>query len=213
MQKFFILVIFLLVYISSKKVVVEAALPFKNQCVKWHNVFRTKHQVGPVTWNDAIAKGAEKWAKYLAANNMFKHESNIKEGENLYMLSHKPTEPCTAATKAFYGEVKYYDFDKPGYSKKTGHFTQVVWKNTKQIGAAQATRKDGHFIVVIRYSPPGNYLGEKPFSNNVFPPKGGEAGSPPSPRGGGPRHMCCSLGSKALVIITATVIAIKFYFI
>jgi len=43
------------------------------------------------------------------------------------MLSHKPTEPCTAATKAFYGEVKYYDFDKPGYSKKTGHFTQVKY--------------------------------------------------------------------------------------
>jgi len=58
---------------------------------------------------------------------MFKHESNIKEGENLYMSSHKPTEPCTAATKAFYGEVKYYDFDKPGYSKKTGHFTQVKY--------------------------------------------------------------------------------------
>lgn len=57
---------------------------------------------------------------------MFKHASNRKEGENLYMSSHKPAEPCTTATKAFYGEVKYYDFDKPGFSLKTGHFTQVT---------------------------------------------------------------------------------------
>lgn len=40
-------------------------------------------------------------------------------------LHKKPEEPCTKATKAFYGEVKYYDYDKPGFSLKTGHFTQV----------------------------------------------------------------------------------------
>jgi len=41
------------------------------------------------------------------------------------LSGNKPDEPCTAATKAFYGEVKYYDFNKPGFSKNTGHFTQV----------------------------------------------------------------------------------------
>lgn len=82
-------------------------------------------QVGQVTWNDDLAKGAEDWAKYLAANNLFQHAPNLNVGENLYWSSHKPEEPCTKATKAFYGEVKYYDYDKPGFSLKTGHFTQV----------------------------------------------------------------------------------------
>lgn len=82
-------------------------------------------QVGQVTWNDDLAKGAEDWAKHLAANNLFQHAPNLNVGENLYWSSHKPEEPCTKATKAFYGEVKYYDYDKPGFSLKTGHFTQV----------------------------------------------------------------------------------------
>ena len=33
---------FIFLFIS---VVVEAALPFKDQCVKWHNEYRIKHQV------------------------------------------------------------------------------------------------------------------------------------------------------------------------
>ncbi|KAJ7370388.1 hypothetical protein OS493_032564, partial [Desmophyllum pertusum] len=80
--------------------------------------------VGPVTWNSNLAKGAADWAKYLADNNLFKHATGINAGENLYMSSHQPAEPCTRATQLFYGEVKYYDYNKPGYSQKTGHFTQ-----------------------------------------------------------------------------------------
>ena len=34
-------------------------------------------------------------------------------------------EPCTRAVQAFYDEVKLYEFDKPGFSTSTGHFTQV----------------------------------------------------------------------------------------
>ena len=83
-------------------------------------------QAGPLTWDNNLAKGAKDWAKYLANNNLFKHASNIQPGENLYLSgSNKPDEPCTAATKAFYAEVKNYDFNKPGFSGKTGHFTQV----------------------------------------------------------------------------------------
>ena len=78
-----------------------------------------------MTWDNNLAKGAEDWAKYLANNHLFKHASNIKAGENLFLSANKPDEPCTAATKAFYGEVKNYDFNKPGFSRNTGHFTQV----------------------------------------------------------------------------------------
>ena len=87
---------------------------------------------------------------------------------------------------------------------------KVVWKNTKQIGAAYATRKDGRFVVVIRYSPPGNYIGEKQFRSNVLPAKEGAAGTPPSPRGGGASQMGCSFVSKVLVFVA--VIAVKFIF-
>lgn len=85
-----------------------------------------------------------------------------------------------------------------------------MWKNTKQIGAGQARRKDGRFVVVIRYSPPGNFVGEKQFRNNVLPVKEGEPGTPPSPRGGGSCQMRSSFLSKGLVIIAATAIMFRF---
>jgi len=185
---------------------VEAALPFKDQCVKWHNTYRIKHQAGPVTWDNNLAKGAQDWAKYLADNNLFQHAPNIRAGENLYTSASKPDEPCTAATKAFYGEVKNYDFSKPGFSRNTGHFTQVVWKNTKQIGAAQATRKDGSLVVVIRYSPPGNFVSKTAFMKNVLPV---QEGTVPPPYAGCSQMRCC-LVCKMLAIFVA--MALNFCF-
>lgn len=42
-----------------------------------------------------------------------------------------------------------------------------MWKKTKQIGAAQAGRSDGRVVVVVRYSPAGNYVGK--YKENVLP--------------------------------------------
>lgn len=42
-------------------------------------------------------------------------------------------------------EEKMYDYSKPtGFTHETGHFTQTVWKGTKQLGCAFA-RCDGIF--------------------------------------------------------------------
>ena len=51
----------------------------------------------------------------------------------------------------------YYDNYFGMFHEKTGHFTQVVWRNTKRVGCA-LSRKDKHVIVVCKYDPPGNYL-------------------------------------------------------
>lgn len=150
----------------------EATPSFKEQCLKWHNDYRSIHQAPTVTWNDTIAADAKVWATYLADNNMFEHATNLgqlDQGENLYLVSVQPTEPCTDATKAFYEEIKDYNFDQPGFSSQTGHFTQVVWKSTRQIGAANKTRADGQFVVVVRYSPPGNVNSGNYFKDNVLP--------------------------------------------
>lgn len=45
---------------------------------------------------------------------------------------------------------------------------QVLWKNSKQIGAAWAIRKDNRLVISIKYNPGGNYIGY--FGKNVRPP-------------------------------------------
>ena len=58
-----------------------------------------------------------------------------------------------------------YDFKKPGFKSGTGHFTQVVWKETKVLGIAKAKSNDGKIFVVARYHPAGNYMNQ--FQDNV----------------------------------------------
>ena len=49
-----------------------------------------------------------------------------------------------------------------------GHFTQVVWKDSKKLGIAYASGKSGTYVVA-NYDPAGNFLGQYP--ENVQPLK------------------------------------------
>ena len=73
------------------------------------------------------------------------------------------------ASQRWYDEVQYYDFDNPGFSQKTGHFTQLVWKSSAQIGCGSACNSLNHCYITCNYYPPGNYLNR--FDTNVFPLK------------------------------------------
>ena len=76
---------------------------------------------------------------------------------------------ATQATKMWYDEVKDYDYNNPGFTMKTGHFTQVVWKNSKKLGVGvYRDRANKRVYVCALYSPPGNYQGQ--FPDNVKQP-------------------------------------------
>lgn len=143
-----------------------STMPFKDQCLYWHNYFRALHQVAPVTWSTDLQKEAEDWVKYLAENNKFHHSK--KNPGNLYLSAYKPKEYCTDAIQWFHWEEKYYDYSNPKYYKAAGHFTQVIWKNSREIGAAWAIRKDKRLVISIKYRTGGNVIGY--FGKNVFPP-------------------------------------------
>jgi hypothetical protein len=66
----------------------------------------------------------------------------------------------------WYDEVGSFDFDEGGFSKKTGHFTQVVWRGTKQIGCG-VSQCNGMDVWVCQYDPPGNVRGQ--YRDNVLP--------------------------------------------
>lgn len=59
------------------------------------------------------------------------------------------------ASKAWYDEVKDYKYGSgEGTFDKTGHFSQLVWKASKEVGFGYAGG-----IVVANYYPGGNLMG------------------------------------------------------
>lgn len=80
-------------------------------------------------------------------------------------------------TDMWYEEHDKYRYGNPGFSTNTGHFTQIVWQSSKEMGAGKAVSSSGAQFVVARYQPPGNVRGQ--FPENV---------KPASNQGGGERR-------------------------
>lgn len=84
-------------------------------------------------------------------------------------------------TKLWYDEIAHYDYSNPGQKKagsenqQIGHFTQVVWKDSTELGCGIAKGTDNFVYGVCNYSPPGNYIGSSNYVNNVLPLAGGGA--------------------------------------
>ncbi|XP_044250932.2 uncharacterized protein [Drosophila takahashii] len=109
---------------------------------------------------------ASKWAHHLKATNTIKHSQN-GYGENIYWASNGKLAPSDVV-EAWYNEISLYNWRYPSYSKQTGHFTQVVWKGSTELGVGFAKRGKT-IIVVCNYNPPGNY--ENEFRRNVALPR------------------------------------------
>ena len=141
-----------------------------------HNQWRHAEGVPPLKGSDALSNSAQQWADQLKETKACKMQhSGIKGlGENLYWASprrwsdgHRELQPVTAThvTNAWGNEKKDYDYAgntcTPG--KMCGHYTQVVWRTTTEVGCARAVCADQSQVWVCQYTPPGNRRGQKPF--------------------------------------------------
>jgi uncharacterized protein YkwD len=121
---------------------------------------------------------AQSYAEYLAATSKFEHSGNkLGEeslGENLYMewiSDGRVRASARKAVKSWYDEISLHNFDRPKFSKETGHFTQMVWKSTRKMGVGVAYSPDGREVyVVTNYYPAGNIVSPGYFEKNVLPP-------------------------------------------
>jgi len=44
-----------------------------------------------------------------------------------------------------------------------GHYLQIVWRNTTEIGCGMATGSNGNDYLVCRLLPMGNFVGQSPY--------------------------------------------------
>jgi cysteine-rich secretory family protein len=148
-----------------------------------HNGYRAAHGTPPLTWSRELAKSAQDWANKCTPDpqdpGRFAHspEAFNRYGENMYWTTSSTDTGATNAVNWWYEEVNRgrYDFTNPYASfiagdgdrtKEVRHFTQVVWRDTKEIGCAvglctkpgEPTRQ----LWVCQYGPPGNFNAQNP---------------------------------------------------
>ena len=143
---------------------------FAGRVLDVHNAERAALNLPPLIWNDTLAEHAAAWAEHLAALGQFEHSPNADragEGENLWIGTagwFTPEEMVGgwAQEKQFFRNGVFPDVSTSGGWHVVGHYTQMIWKSTTEVGCAVANG-GGWDILVCRYSPPGNFVGEKAY--------------------------------------------------
>jgi pathogenesis-related protein 1 len=143
----------------------EKAPPDMQAMLEAHNRLRAQHCAAPLVWSDSVARAAKAWADHLAARGCMLQHSETQYGENLSGGSAGTQTPAEVAN-VWYRENGSYNFAVGGFSMRSGHFTQVVWRGSQRLGCASAACGDLR-VWVCNYDPPGNMEGD--FQRNVLP--------------------------------------------
>lgn len=130
-----------------------------------HNQRRADHCASPLRWSDELAREAQRWADQLASRGCVLEHSRTRHGENLAAGTTGAFSP-EDIVQMWYREIAQYRFGRGGFSMKTGHFTQLVWRSTREVGCGVAQCK-GLDVWVCNYDPPGNV--ESMYKEQVLP--------------------------------------------
>jgi len=126
-----------------------------------HNAIRATLKLPSLAWSGKIAKAAQQWADTLVKDGTFHHPAKLAWGQNLaqfYRDEHIPDQ----VVYGWASEAAEYDYKTNRCGGICGHYTQLVWRDTKEVGCAVARREDRE-VRVCDYWPPGNYVGRRPY--------------------------------------------------
>lgn len=159
---------------------------FTNTMLNYTNYYRYLHSSPFLRSNSTLSDFAQSYSsECIWSHNPALADHNY--GENLA----RGYPDLTSAITAWYDEVSEfdYDFDKDdptGFTEETGHFTQLVWRDSKAVGCGwtDCGGRNGveGVLVVCDYWPAGNVMsaggnGKELFVKNVLAErKGGDEG-------------------------------------
>lgn len=143
--------------------------PVEKQFLRTHNRARAAKNIPPLVWDSELASFADKWAKELAKTCKLTHTQDRSYGENLAQNWGSETYKPKRVVNNWLNEEANFDYATNTCKQGScGHYTQVVWRDTKRLGCSYALcLNPGSYklsgIYVCEYAPPGNYRGQKPY--------------------------------------------------
>ena len=135
-----------------------------------HNAERLRLGLPPLRWSPALANDAQNYARRLLARGTLEHASHAErrgQGENLWMGTAGAWN-ASAMVQMFIDERRYFrpatfpHVSLTGEWADVGHYTQIVWRETREVGCAIDSAK-GQDVLVCRYFPAGNVQGQRPY--------------------------------------------------
>ena len=145
---------------------VDRQAAFADRLLAAHNRERTALGVRPLVWNHELAAGARAWADRLARTGVMAHSRGgeaDRPGENLWSGTagaYGPEEMVQLwiDEKADFQHGTFPAVSRSGDLAAVGHYTQLIWRRTGEVGCALASNGDNDFLV-CRYRLPGNVFG------------------------------------------------------
>jgi len=131
------------------------------QMLAAHNAVRAEVKTRPLEWSDKLAEAAQNWANRLIVEHTLAHQQHPNYGENLFEANGSNATP-EEVVKRWAAEASNYDYKTNRCRGACGHYTQIVWRDTRRVGCAVA-RSPGREVWVCEYDPPGNYVGQRPY--------------------------------------------------
>ncbi len=135
-----------------------------------HNAERRQLGLPLLKWNRNLEREASDWAQVLTRKGRLEHASrDIRNGtgENLWMGTAGVWDVGTMVD-GFLDERRYYrhgafpNVSTTGKWADVGHYTQIIWRDTKEVGCSVVTAR-GNDVLVCRYWPAGNVWGAKAY--------------------------------------------------
>jgi uncharacterized protein YkwD len=134
-----------------------------------HNRYRSELGLSDLKWSERLSGNAQEWASHLASKggNTLEHSRNSGEGENLWLgttgaFSYQQMVDGWGDEKQYFKAGQFPDVSTTGNWSDVGHYTQIIWRDTTEVGCATASA-GGNDILVCRYSPPGNFMGQSVY--------------------------------------------------
>jgi|WetSurMetagenome_2_1015567.scaffolds.fasta_scaffold248939_2 hypothetical protein len=161
---------------SNRSYLLPISGEVKTKIVALHNKYRAEVRVPLVRWSDTVQKSAEGWALHLAEDEGLNlvhagvqnhYGENLSGGPGVWSTDKDAYTALESAVVSFGNEKNNYKGGPVSLDSnffKYGHYTQMIWKTTREIGCAVAKRRDiPGYIAVCRYNPTGNIVGQKAY--------------------------------------------------
>lgn len=161
--------------VVETKVDLSAAIVNSVAMLAAHNEVRLSHNLNPLTWSNKLAVSAQGWSDKLKTESCeMRHDLDSPYGENIYWesLIGGGVDVMVSTDKDpvvwWANEEKFYNYDKNTCRRgeQCGHYTQIVWAETTEVGCGVSSCIEGderRDLWVCRYNPPGNYEGMRPY--------------------------------------------------